>query len=316
MSRQSKELQTRWELEGAEYALETLLRGHPSSPYGTHDGRVDLRGLAVERPERVRINDDLARIAKIFKFEKKVIRSVDLSYATLPEWRIHGSAFEDCMFDAAKLVSFRTYSAAFKMCSFRNADLREASLGAPVKEGAQGGVYSLCDFSGADLRNISTEDGTFSQCLFVGSRWHGTQTLTTVFEKCDFRDAEISEVFFDGRGFGKRGPSGLGKNKLEGCDFSTAKLYGTSFLAIDFRNVIPPVADRYVLVRDFPRRVEIATDRLAANGTRDAQWLALRFKSEFVAARALPADAVGMLDFGDLSTDDARLLAAVFELSR
>lgn len=315
MSRQSKELQTRWEPEGTKYVLDALMRGRAESPHGTHEGRVDLRGLTIEQPERVRINDDLARIAKIFKFEKKLIRGVDLSHAVLPEWRVHESTFEDCVFDSARLISLRTYSATFNACSFRNADLREASLGAPVKEKAQGGVYTSCDFTGADLRNVSTEDGAFSRCAFTGTRWYGTRMLTAVFENCDFRDAEIAEVFFDGRGFGKRGPSGLGKNKLAGCDFSTANLHGTSFLAIDFRNVIPPVADRYVLVSDFPRRVEIATDRLTANGTREAQWLAMRFKAEFVAAAALPADAVGMLDFGDLSADDARLLAAVFELS-
>ncbi|WP_165609805.1 pentapeptide repeat-containing protein [Mycolicibacterium peregrinum] len=275
---------------------------------------MDLRGLTIDEPERSRVNENVDRISKVYEFNNLTIRDVDLSHAVLPEWRVVRSSFTNCVFNASTLPSLRTYSATFIDCFFRNASMREASLGAQESKKNAGGVYAGCDFTGADLRDINTDQGRFANCIFAGTRWSNTRTLTAVFENCDFRDAEISEVFFDGRRFDSKGPAGLGENKLKGCDFSTSRLESTSFLAIDFRNLIPPRGEQYVLVTDFPRRVEIASDRLKANGSGDASWLALRYKMEFAAAKFLPKDATGMLDFGGLSDADAKLLAAVFEL--
>lgn len=316
MYRQSKELRERWDTETTTFVLDSLLRGRPTSPYGTFEGRVDLRGLVTEKSERVSINDKLARIAKLYEFDRTKVYDVDLSSSILHDWRVVDSTFENCAFDDAKLAGFRSYSAVFKRCRFKSSVLRGATLGAHTKGRRTGSLYEDCDFSGADLRDISTEHGRFARCAFVSSQWSGTQTLSAVFEHCDFCDAEINEVYFDGRRFDSHGLAGLGENKMEGCDFSTSRLEYTGFLAIDFRNLIPPRADRYVLVGNFPSKVEIALDRLKANGSREAAGLAFMFQMEFTAAKVMPPDAVGMLDFGRLSDTDARLLAAVFEIER
>lgn len=316
MFRQSKELQARWDDETKAFVIDALLRGRPTSPYGTHDGRVDLRGISIEQPKRVKVNENVDRITKTYELSGVKIEGVDLSHAILPEWRILKTSFNDCIFDASSFPSLRTYSGKFVECSFRDSLLREASLGAPAGKKDAGGAYVSCDFTGADLRDANTDHGHFTSCLFIGTQWRKTRTLTAIFENCDFRDADIDEVFFDGRRFDSNGPAGLGENKLKGCDFSTARLEGTSFLAIDFRNLIPPRAARYVLVESYPARVEVALDRLKASGSNDASWLALRYKMEFAASKFLAADAVGMLDFGGLSDSDAGLLAAVFELDR
>ncbi|MHA3019634.1 pentapeptide repeat-containing protein [Mycobacterium sp. BMJ-28] len=314
MSRQSSELRSRWDEATTTFVLDSLMRGRPTSPHGTYDNRVDLRGLTIEVPKRSKVNDNLERVSKIYEFNKAAIKNVDFSHSQLPEWRVLTSSFTDCLFESSNLPSLRTYSAKFTRCSFRDSLMREASLGAPEGAKNSGGVYEDCDFTGADLRDINTDHGRFTGCVFVGTQWRNTRMLTAVFENCDFREAVISEVFFDGRKITDKGPAGLGENKLKGCDFSTSRLDGTSFLAIDFRNLIPPRGSQYVLVQDYPARVKVAMDRLKANGSKDASWLAMRYDMEFKASTFLPSDATGMLDFGGLSESEARLLAAVFEV--
>lgn len=316
MSRQkSKELQERWDEESAAFALSSLLKGEPTSPYAPHDGRVDLRGLVVEKSKRVPVNDKLSRITQLRQFDHVGVDDVDLSFSILNDVRVMGSRFENCLFDNAKLPGYRAWSAVFKRCSFKSASLRDTLLGAAEQEGGKpGSLYEDCDFSGADLRKVSTEQGRFVRCVFVGSRWHFTQTLSAVFEKCDFRDAEVNEVRFDGRRFDNYDLTGLNDNKMANCDFSTARLYASSFLAIDFRNLIAPIGDQFYLIDAYPSRVRTALDRLKANGSKDAEYLATLYEPEFRASTVMSEDAVGLLDFGLLSDSEARLLAAVFEL--
>ena len=143
-----------------------------------------------------------------------------------------------------------------------------------------------------------------------------TQTLSAVFEQCDFRQADIDQVRFDGRRFDDNGLVGLNDNNMMGCDFSTAKIYGSAFMAIDFRNLIPPVGEQFSLVDGYPPKVRIAVDRLKAEGSTDAAVVLATYEGEFQGASVLPADARGLLDFGLLSDSEARLLAAVFEIER
>lgn len=316
MYRQSEELRERWDTETTAFVLDSLLRARPTSPYGTFGGRVDLRGLVTEKSERVSINEKLAKIAKPYEFDRTKICNVDLSSSILHDWRVVDSKFEDCIFDNAILPGYRAYSAILNRCSFSATSLKDTVMGAKGKGRKTGTAYEDCDFSGADLREVSTEYGRFTRCSFVSSKWYQTQTLTAVFENCDFRDAEIKTVIFDGRRFDDRGLAGLSENKMAGCDFSTARIEDTSFLAIDFRNLIPPNNGRYVAIDDFPLKARVALDRLKANGSEGALALAFIFEGEFTAATVMPEGAVGILDFGILSEAQKRLLSAVFEVAQ
>jgi uncharacterized protein YjbI with pentapeptide repeats len=315
-----QEFQMRWDEQSTASALDSLLKGTPTSPFGHYDGRVDLRGLVVEKSPRVPVSDGLARITQLREFDHVEVRDVDLSSSTVSDVRIFGSRFENCVFDNAKLPGYRTWSGVFERCSFKSTNLKDTMMGGPeMKDGkpwGPGSRYEDCDFSGADLRDISTEFGRFVRCSFQRSRWYMTQTLSAVFEQCDFREADVNQVRFDGRRFDKNGLVGLNDNKMMGCDFSTAKLYASSFLAIDCRNLIPPNGAQYVLIDAFPSKVRLALDRLKADGTENAKWLATLYEPEFRGSTVLPGDAVGMLDIGLLSDEEARLLAAVFEIER
>jgi uncharacterized protein YjbI with pentapeptide repeats len=314
MSRHDKELQTRWDADTTASVVDALLSARPTSPYGTHEGRVDLRGLTIEEPARVRVDDAFSRITKLYKFGRVTVRGIDFSHARLPEWRLHETTFEDCLFDHATLSSFRAYSATFTRCSFGSADLKDASLGARVKDRKPGGLYQDCDFSGADLRRANTDPGHFLRCNFQRTKWAKTRFLSTVLEACDFRDATIDSAFFDGRAFRDNAPIGLGENKLNECNFSTAKLRDTSFLAIDFRNCIPPAGDDVALVEQYPRRLEDALSYLKTLSSPDARVALAVLEQSAKSDRFLPADALGLLQLSHYPGDARALIAKAFGL--
>lgn len=89
--------------------------------------------------------------------------------------------------------------------------------------------------------------------------------MSAVFEHCDFRGTVLDEVMFDGRDLtlGKGRPNKLGENQLFGCDFSTAALIGTSFIAIDFRYCTVPIGENFMLIDQFPHRCRDALATLA-----------------------------------------------------
>jgi len=189
------------------------------------------------------------------------VAGVDLSDGTFTQWRMSRTRFDDCRFDRATFEGLRTYSARFDRCSFIDADLREASLGGWTtrwRRRAYGARYTDCNFTNADLRHLNVDHALLRRCSFVGSRWRGTRTMSAVFEECDFRDATLREVMFDGRELGAGVPRRRGTNRLAGCDFSTAHLRDCSFMAIDFRDCVPPAGPGLVLIDTFPARAQAA----------------------------------------------------------
>lgn len=316
MSRLDKELRDRWTAESAEFAFNALIDGRPESPFGTHEGRVDARGLLVEQPSHSRQSENLIRIAKTFKFDRKKIGDVDLSHAVLPEWRVYETVFENCIFDHSKMSSFRAYSARFVGCGFRFSALKDAVLGAASTDRNSGGDFEDCDFSGADLRGVRTDPGRFVRCNFQETKWKGTRFLSTVLEYCDFRKATVESCFFDGRKFVNNAPAGVGQNRLIGCDFSTTALDDTSFLAIDFRNCVPPAGDDFVLIDHYPRMVEDALSYLKGSQGKDASIAAAVLGVEVQSSKFLPHDAVGLLQLSHYPGGSRVLVANAFGIGK
>lgn len=315
--RHDDELKTRWNQSSTADVIDALLRGRPASPYGKVNGRIDLRGLDIEQPARTPVNENLSRIAKTFQFDGKKVIDVDFSGANLPEWRIFQSAFVNCVFDKARLSSLRTFSAQFVRCSFSAADLKGASLGAASKERKPGGRYEHCDFRGANLQEVKVDPGYFVDCDFQWTRWKRTQTLSTVFERCDFRDATVESVNFDGRYLHGRGrPDRLGDNKLKDCDFSTAVLKNVAFIAIDFRNCVPPMSGDVVLIADYPARCRSALAALAEMSGEDARAAEAILRIEADDAHLLADDAIGVLSLSSYPGGRRDAVTAAFDLAQ
>ncbi|WP_285033344.1 pentapeptide repeat-containing protein [Mycolicibacterium sp. lyk4-40-TYG-92] len=303
------DLAARWMPDQAEAARESLLGGKPQSPFGDHNGRIDLRGL------RIGPADAVNPAKMIYELDRITVTGVDLSDGTYTQCRWSRTKFVDCRFDRSRFDGLRTYSARFDRCSFIDADLREASLGGWTKRWGRrvyGAQYTDCDFTNADLRYLNVGDAWFRGCAFVGSRWLGTRTMSAVFKDCDFRDATLREVTFDGRELGAGIPRRRGTNRLAGCDFTTTHLHGCSFIAIDFRDCVPPAGPELVLIDNFPARAQAAVRYLRAQPHIEAHSAAAVLDIEAGPAMLLPADAVGLLDLQDLNSTQRELLGQAF----
>jgi len=304
------ELTARWSPDQADTARRSLLRGKPHSPFGNHDGRIDLRGLRF-------CPDDAVHLAKIYDLDAVSVTAVDLSDGTFTQWRMSRTRFVDCRFDRCTFDGLRAYSARFDRCSFIDSDLREASLGGWTtrwRRRVYGARYIDCDFTNADLRYLNPGHAQFRGCAFVGSRWRGTRTMSAVFEDCDFRDATLREVMFDGRELGAGIPRRRGENRLAGCDFSTTHLNGCSFLAIDFRDCVPPAGPELVLIDNFPARAQAAMRYLRDQPGSEARTAAAVLDIEAGPAMLLPSDAVGLLDLHSLTSTQRELLTQAFAI--
>jgi len=302
------DLAARWSPDQAEVARRSLLCGTPLSPFGIHDGRIDLRGLRFGP-------DDVVHPAKFFELDGIKVAGVDLSDGTFTRWCMSRTRFSDCRFDRSTFDGLRTYSARFDRCSFIGADLREASLGGWTTRWGRrvyGARYADCDFTKADLRYLNVGHARFRDCAFVGSRWRGTRTMSAVFEDCDFRAAALREVMFDGRELGAGIPRRRGKNRLAGCDFSTTRLDGCSFIAIDFRDCVPPSGPDVVLIDNFPVRAQAAMRYLRDQPGSEARTAAAVLNIEAGPAMLLPADAVGLLDLRGQTSAQRELLKQAF----
>ncbi|GEE03864.1 hypothetical protein nbrc107696_43100 [Gordonia spumicola] len=287
------ELRDRWSADSAEASYRLLLQGTAASPFGTIDGRTDLRGLSVGLA--LRLDPPRRPLIRRALGGRPTVRDVDLSFAELDQWRIFDVDFENCRFDSAVLTSIRVFSASFTDCSFTSANLGGASLGSRSTSGGRRSRFDRCDFSGSDIRSASTTPGFFTHCDFTGTRWQHTRFLETVLEFCDFRSAVVDGSFFDGRRFHQNAPVGLGSNTLRGCDFSSTQLMDTTFSAIDFRHCIPPAGDSIHLIADYPRAVDDALTYLALCEGPDADMATMILGEEARSSRFLPAGAVGLL---------------------
>lgn len=316
MSRQSKELQTRWDGYDAEDVLQALIKGKPVSPFGVINGRVDLRGMTIDQPGSVRESEYFNRISKVFRFAGRSISNVDLSYSVLPEWRIADMRIENSVFIGSRLPSLRVYSSEFVDCAFVDGALTGASLtGRSGRSTEASSRYVKCDFTRADLRKISVDGGYFVDCSFRQSRWRDTRTMSAVFEDCDFSEALLQSVHFDGRMLGGPGkPNRLGQNSMRGCNFSTAKLEDTSFYGVDFRNLTPPTGEQYLLYGQFPSRTAHALELLKAKSS-DSQIDELAYRlleNTTTGYDLLPGDAVGLISRDNFPPDIAgKILTAM-----
>lgn len=300
----------RWSPDQAEAARRSLLRGKLQSPFGSHDGRIDLRGLRFGP-------DDAAHPAKIYEFDGTTLAGIDLSDGIFAGWRMSRTRLVDCRFDRCTFEGLRTYSARFDRCSFIDADLREASLGGGTTRWGRrvyGARYTDCDFTNADLRYLKVDHAWLRGCRFVGSRWRGTRTMSAVFEDCDFREATLREVMFDGRELGSGIPRRRGANRLHACDFSTTHLIDCSFMAIDFRDCKPPAGPDIVLIASFPARAQAAMRYLRDQPGSEARTAVAMLDIEAGPAMLLPDDAVGLLDLQGRTSTQRELLKQAFNI--
>jgi hypothetical protein len=125
----------------AEEAVARLVagRGLDGLGLGWHEGRVDLRGLPVPVPARLRRFESqgwfVEILGNLITFRGARLRGLDLSGAQLQSLRFFGSQIADCRLDGANCQDWRLWDTEVADCGLSRARLRTLLLGLGMKAG-------------------------------------------------------------------------------------------------------------------------------------------------------------------------------------
>lgn len=236
------DLRSRWQRDdGPKLAAEVVrrvVRGQrlDAMGLGEHQGRVDLRGLAV--PSEVPRQRGIFGKWAVSAISGTEIRSgrlegLDLSFADWPGIRILGGQIVNCVFHRAKLRDLRLWAVDVNDSSFALADLRGAVLGGWL--GGRGNTYLRTSFRSSDLRDLATPTAVFEDCDFSLANVKACE-FDSDFIRCQFAGL-LEGVIFHANGVqaGKRYP-----NRFLDVDFRQAELRMVSFRGFDLDRVDLP----------------------------------------------------------------------------
>jgi len=271
MAHSPKEIRKRWtSLEGAALAEEVFSRiaarrSLDDLKLGQHNGRVDLRGIALPEPHR---SGEVAvgrltytTLSGLRELRGVAIDGVDCSDATLPSLRIFDTTIANSIFDRARCRDWRLWDVHVSAASFQGTDLRGSVLG------ALGDSYTNVDLRGADLRGIMSVEADFTDCDFSGAKLAKIDFGSTGFVRCKFA-GELREVTFWDHASRTRS-SKAEPNRMEDIDFTEAKLVWVDFRRLNLDRILLPTSPDHVIVHSYPCVLERALARLADN---DSQW--------------------------------------------
>jgi len=271
----------RWRSDGgktlAEEVVARLLARRPLDDLGlgTHEGRVDLRGLPFPQPQRLRRFEKdgwfIEELSDRVCFKSTRLVGLDLSGAVMDTVRFWDTKVEDCRFDGARCQHLGLVRTEVTDCSFVGADFRQSALGA----WADGGnVFCRVTFDGADFRVGSCPAATFIDCDFSQARIEKVDFQSSSFVRCRFA-GELREVMFYDYGFktGKPDP-----NPMEDVDFADAVLRDVEFRRLSLDRVTFPKGPEHLVVRRYRCAVERAIAELVGDESREARLLKVSFE--------------------------------------
>jgi uncharacterized protein YjbI with pentapeptide repeats len=233
-----KSLQDRWlTREGAELAghvVRLLLSGKSlaDAPLSSVDGRLDLRGLVSPWP---------------LKLTDLRLQKVDFSGAQIAGWRFMDSEISSSVFDGADCRDWGLWSSSVADCSFRKADLRNAVI-SPWYEG-KSNVWTRVTFVGSNLDGCRFANGRYEDCDFSQARIRKIRFEGCKFNRCTLA-ARLQEVTFDGLH-----PDGDRSHVVlpDRLDLRGAEFRDVSFRRYAFQDVLLPNDADLLLIHNYRR---------------------------------------------------------------
>lgn len=308
----AKSLQQRWRsADGralAEAAQRFLLGSGRELPdgIGVHDGRRDLRGLALSAPASVgRVATGgvgALAMSGLNEIRDAHWQGLDLSHSRLPGLRFFDSVIEDCLLDGAACRDWRLWGCAVTDSSLTSADLRDAALG--TWHDGRTNAWRNVDFTGADLRGALALGCLMENCSFAESRLKGAEFQQADLRHCRFAGL-MEDVLFDGREIPGRPEAAV----FVDVDFSEAAFRDVEFRGCRFDGVtLPPGV---YAVPGFPPVARRVVELLAEDESVEARML----RAELSLALKMPgADtSVGVFNRADYLASGGERLADLAE---
>lgn len=259
-------LKRRWTVERTAEVVESFRERLVPQPFGSVDGRVDLRSLQL--PEGLTISG-------------LEVAECDLSGAHLRSAWLEKCKFFGVRFDGADLSSISDHGNYFENCTFSRTKLREACLG------YEGSKYLRCQFVGASFARAVFIRPEFDESTFVDCKLKGADFNASSFAECKF-SGRLEDVWFRG-GYGHpmdaREFGVARRNEMRSVSFADAELRDVTFSnGCDLGSVIVPARGNYRLYRAWGRRLSALQAKAQGWAPNDAQEAEVFVRSHAVHA--------------------------------
>ncbi len=297
----------------AEAVADALRRDRPLARLGlgTHDGRVDLRGIRFGAP-KVTDRREIGRfhveqLDRPLRLEKARLEGLDLTGAFVPGLYLDRCVVRDCVLDGAFAQKWAVFAGEIADTSFAKADLRSAGpLGAWHKRRPT--TYTRCTFAGADLRGANVGVTDFVDCDFSHARLDNVELDEAGLVGCRFA-GPLRDVVFGSTHHGTKRP---GPNPFARNDFGDAVLDYTAFRGLDLTGCVLPRAPGHLVLRHWRCALERAVAIVRDDPSPAARHLGA------VAGNLAPSASpgTGLIAESDLGEDAAGVAWAVALLRR
>ncbi|MEO7719517.1 MAG: pentapeptide repeat-containing protein [Capsulimonas sp.] len=291
MRKQKNSYSDRWRtIAGASQSiqvLEALKKRRPLASLGfleKYDGRWDLRGFvfpsATVTPVSEFDHHVVSRVEGMAELRKTVLQDVDFSHAVLSD-----SVWEYCVWQNVRCCEAEVKNVRFRVCNltdvdFQNSDLRDCRFAdnrgknasrlervtfahSDLRRSAHGiETYHECDFSYANLADVSFEGASFIRCKFAGLMesvsffLHSRLTITGFFPWLNANPEKISSRF-------------------ENVDFTKAILMGVDFRGVDLSSCRFPCDEDHLVIYNQNRVFLEARDIIEATWEGEDRRIAL-----------------------------------------
>lgn len=276
-----------------------LARGRPIDGLASknEDGRWELAAMELPEPAvQKRFNFFGVRFSRhsdVREIQGVHWRDLDFTGSKLPGLRLFNATVTNCRFDRCQLRDWRVWGTKFQNCSFRDTDLRDSALGAPLQE--KRNIYSNVEFNRTDLRGTSYTAAVFQGCAFRQAKLKGIDFQTSAFVDCVF-EGELNNVLFYRRGHeGEKFPP----NEMINVDFTMATLRHVAFRGLTLEKVKLPETDPHIVFKNVAPTLAAAISKLKDQGDETAlqviKYLAI------VSEEAGPTRKQHVLNLTDLS---------------
>lgn len=261
------DLRARWDGVASRYLVVSRRRGvlpvfelgrlAQDRPFGTHEGRVDLRGLYLDPG---------------FLVGAGSLQSVDLSGSVLDNGRFEGQAWRDVRIESAELTNSSLFEA-----EFLDVEIVRSHLGGTLLASDRGwSTYVRCRFEAVRTPMAQLGNSSFLDCTFRDLKGR-IEPGAAAFESCSFYGVLDDFEFRQGwpehrltRGPRKWRAKPGPHNTMAHVDFSNAVLSYVKFVGLDLSTVILD-PERQLLVANWEplRRMFEAEASSTAGATRD-----------------------------------------------
>jgi uncharacterized protein YjbI with pentapeptide repeats len=216
------------------------------------DGRVVVANLRF--PERT-IAEVLpikgfivTRAASVEVVAKTTWRDIHFDGCDLSDVMINRCRITNCTFRNCKCQGLGFWDTQVEGCSFTDCNLRDAALGGTGFWKRRRNRFCGSTFLKCDLRGSAHSSETYRDCRFIECRLDGVDFLGAVFSNCTF-EGKLDAVVFRSIDPTWASPE---KNRLEGCDFTKAKLVSCQFLNIDMDLAVLPADEDLIILHHGP----------------------------------------------------------------